>query len=125
MKANRLLLFTSILIILSGCKSCSDEIVKYVVAIASTPIVQKRIAGTAYLTFAKEDSKDAYSAQNGFLCVTHNPGCNWFLSSGNSSTDKFFDNSHPLPPGCKIDGVYFTQYWPKNICSFGAGGIGG
>jgi len=125
MKANRYLICTLIVLIFTGCKSCGDEIVKYVVAIASTPVVQKRIAGTNYISFARKDSKDSYTAQNGFLCVTHNPGCSWFLSSGNSGTDRFFDNNHPLPPGCKVDGVYFTQYWPKSICSSGSGGIGG
>ncbi len=108
-----------------GCEGLGDNLAKYTVALGSQTIVQKRIAGISYLTFSRGDSKDSYQAQNGFLCVTHNPGCSWFLSIGNNGTDKFFDDKHPLPLGCKIDGVLFTPYWPNDICASPEGGFGG
>jgi hypothetical protein len=96
----------------SGCDGCADEIVKITVAIGNTHIVKKRISGIQFLEFDKGDSKDGFSAQNGFLCVTHNPGCG---ISGNNGTDKFFGSNKPLPPNCVVEGVLFTQFWPAGI----------
>lgn len=115
-----------LMFILVSCERWAEELVKYVVAIGSMKIVKKRISGKAFINFAKKDPKDNYISQDGFLCVTHNPGCNsWIFSSGNSGSDVFFDNQHPLPPGCKIEATYFTQYWPNNICDSGSGNIFG
>jgi hypothetical protein len=58
------------------------------------------------------------------MCVTHNPGCSWILSSGNSGEDKFFSGINQLPPGAKISSMDYTPYWPKGLQREYAGGIG-
>ena len=113
------------MLILSGCDGCGDEIVKYTVALASIPMEEKRISGVNYLTFVKGDPSDTYTANDGYLCVTHNPGCrSWIFSTGNDGVDKFFDNKHDLPPGCQVIGVDFVPYWPKGISSRSSVGSG-
>ena len=70
--------------------------------------VTKRISGTSYISLSKPDPHDSYSDANGYLLVTHDPGCGIV---GNDGTDKFFVNK-PLPPGTRIEHVDFRQMWP-------------
>jgi hypothetical protein len=112
-----------VLFVVTGCKECNDEIVKDVVALGSVKLVVKRISGIHYINFSKPDAGDSYSENNGYLCVTHNPGCGWW---GNNGSDKFFNADVPLPPLCTIVGTSFTQFWPNGVASSGApGGLGG
>jgi hypothetical protein len=114
----KICLLSVVLLFLSGCDGCGDEIVKYTVGLASTPMVEKRISGVTYLTFVKGDPSDSYAANDGYLCVTHNPGCgSWIFSTGNDGVDKYFDSKHDLPPGCQVLGVDFIPYWPAGISS--------
>jgi len=94
--------------------SCQNEIIKAFESIGKLKMVQKRIDGQTFLDFAKKDKNDFYVGQNGYLCVTHNPGCGWW---GNSGKDIFFGPNTPLSLLCKIDRVEFTYYWPCDIPS--------
>jgi len=78
-------------------------------------MVEKRISGAAFLKLDAPDSGDEIESENGFLRVEHEPGCNWFLSSGNDGTDKFFTGEHQLPSGCRVVDVDYQLYWPKCI----------
>ena len=109
----------ALLLAMTGCNGCGDEIVRDIVALGSVKFTVKRIAGSHYFTLDKGDSKDSFNAQNGFLCVTHNPGCGWV---GNNGNDKFFTPDKPLPPLSTIVAVNFTQFWPNGISSVSAGG---
>ncbi len=108
---------------LCGCKACDDAVVQAVVALGNVKLVVKRISGIHYLKFSKGDPADTYSESNGYLCVSHNPGCGWW---GNNGKDKFFNPDVPLPPLCTIVGTDFVQFWPDGIASSGSsGGLGG
>lgn len=73
-------------------------------------LVTKRISGIKHLQIDMPDSGDGFRTQNGFLLVTHNPGCG---TVGNDGRDKFFDAAgKPLPPGCIVEEIYFEQFWP-------------
>ncbi|MGC4038676.1 MAG: VCBS repeat-containing protein [Chitinophagaceae bacterium] len=73
-------------------------------------IVKRRIAGAAYLKFQKGDPQDWYGGQNGFLLVSHNPGCGIV---GNDGADKFFGAAGKvLPAGCSLVSMEFRQFWP-------------
>ncbi|MEP7074546.1 MAG: hypothetical protein ABI878_01945 [Acidobacteriota bacterium] len=109
----------------TSCDGCAKEIIKWAEAIGGLTYVHKRISGKQYLSFASGDSKDAYSSKNGYMCVVHNPGCGWFLSSGNNGGDKFFGDGKDLPPGVKVEGAYFHQYWPVGITADPGGNIFG
>ena len=98
------------------------ESTEYHYFVSAPPIIKKLISGGSYISFAKKDGLDGYSSVNGFLHVTHNPGCG---ISGNSGNDNFFDDSHPLPPLCKVEAKLFNQYWPKNVCGDGSGDLFG
>src|SRR5438105_15439111 len=73
----RLIVPVALLLATTSCNGCADEIVKDVITLGSVKFTVKRIAGAHYFTLDKGDSKDGYTPQNGFLCVTHNPGCGW------------------------------------------------
>jgi hypothetical protein len=47
------------------------------------------------MTFDAKDRGDATGPTNGYMFVTHNPGCGWV---GNAGQDKFFSAQKPLPP---------------------------
>ena len=76
--------------------------------------VLQRISGVSYIRFAKEDDNDAYKAENGYLHVSHDPGCAVLgLSHGNDGDDRFFTTSHDLPFWATLQRVDFKQFWPK------------
>jgi hypothetical protein len=108
-----------LLLSMVSCDGCADEIVSDVVALGSVKFEVKRIAGAHYFTLDKGDPKDGSNAQNGYLCVNHNPGCGWW---GNDGSDKFFTPDKPLPPLCTIVAVDFAQFWPDGISPQSAGG---
>jgi hypothetical protein len=109
--------------ILCGCKACDEAVVQAVVALGNVKLVVKRISGIHYLKFSKGDPSDTYSETDGYLCVSHNPGCGWW---GNNGKDKFFNQDIPLPPLCTIVGTDFTQFWPDGITTTGSSGsLGG
>lgn len=109
-----------LLISLTGCQSCGDEIVKDIVTLSQLKIVEKRIAGGGFIELDRPNGNDNLVSTNGFSCVYHNPGCG---ISGNSGVDKFFFNKNPLPLFCKLVRVEFTPFWPKGIDP--KSGIGG
>ncbi len=115
----KLIVPVALLLATASCNGCADEIVRDVVALGSVKFTVKRIAGAHYFALDNGNSKDGYNPQNGFLCVSHNPGCGWV---GNNGTDKFFTSDKPLPPLCTIVAVNFTQFWPSGVSSQAAGG---
>jgi hypothetical protein len=103
-----------------GCTGEGNTMIVYV------KMVKVRISGTSFLNFAQGDPQDHYAADNqGFLHVTHNPGCGL---QGNNGNDQFFAAQHNLPFWAKLEGVEFEQFWPKerqaNSCGIG-GWFGG
>lgn len=72
--------------------------------------ILRRISGQSFLQFAQADPQDKYKAENGFLHVTHNPGCGL---KGNNGDDKFFPPEHNLPFWAKYVKYEFVQFWPK------------
>jgi hypothetical protein len=72
-------------------------------------LVTKRISGRSYFNQSQPDPHDSFSDVNGYLLVTHDPGCGVV---GNDGTDQFFTDKS-LPPGVKIERVDFTQFWPR------------
>lgn len=113
-----------LIVLLSGCEGCKDEVIHYFEVIGNVKYVKRRISGINHISFDKQDGGDTIKAENGWLCVTHNPGCNsWIFSSGNNGLDVFFDDAHPLPMGCKVVSFWFKQYWPENICADGRNGF--
>lgn len=82
--------------------------------------VFKRISGENYFQLAQGDSNDKYTAKNGYLYVSHDPGCG---ISGNNGDDVFF-SPNKLPFWCKLVGVEFHQFWPTerrpDDCGIGA-----
>jgi hypothetical protein len=110
-------------LLMSGCESCQREIIRELEVLGSVKFVLVRISGVNHINLAKPDNGDNYVAENGYLCVTHTPGCGWW---GNSGTDEFFSPDKPLPPLCTVVGVNFTQLWPNGIASSASGGtLGG
>ena len=84
---------------------CGDIIIQALVALQQAPITEVRVAGSSFLTLSsKTDSADRHSAENGFLCVKHSPGCG---ITGNSGLDDFFGPGKPLPLLAQIVGVDF------------------
>ncbi len=88
----------------------------------------KRMSGASFFHMHKPESKDYFTAQNGILLVSHDPGCG---ISGNNGTDNFtLDNLNNSSNGFYIEKVEFHQFWPKvggqsNPWSFaGAGSYG-
>ncbi len=73
-------------------------------------MIKRRISGVSYIVFAQGDPQDKYAADNGFLHVSHNPGCG---VSGNNGNDKFFVPQHDLPFWATLENVEFRQFWPK------------
>ena len=119
----KLILILIPLFLFVGCPNFWQGVTNDIVALGNGKVAHKRIAGRQYIDFSRGDDKDAFYAQNGYLCVIHNPGCGWW---GNNGTDKFFAGIKALPPGCSIEKVEFVQFWPKEILSVsGGGGIGG
>jgi hypothetical protein len=72
--------------------------------------VLMRISGTSYIEFAYGDPKDTYRAADGFLHVSHDPGCGIM---GNNGDDVFFTVRHDLPFWATLEKVEFQQFWPK------------
>ena len=58
-------------------------------------MITRRIAGEGYFTEYKPDRDDVCSASNGFLLVTHNPGCGVV---GNDGSDRFFISANKSLP---------------------------
>jgi len=82
------------------------------------PTVIVRISGTTYSHIAEPDKDDNASANNGYLCVLHDPGCGWW---GNDGKDKYFAQKQ-LPAGAELVGVDFIQYWPLGVDSASGSG---
>ena len=73
------------------------------------------------MQFAQGDPQDKYRAEDGFLHVSHNPGCGW---TGNNGNDTFFTPQLHLPFWATIQAVEFEQFWPKERKPSGCG-VGG
>ena len=110
-----------ILVVMAAC-DLGDFIVRALIALGEAPVTEVRIAGTSFISFAKKDSKDGFSASDGFMCVVHNPGCGIV---GNSGTDQFFGPNKPLPILSQIVAVDFTPIAPPGMAPSATGGLGG
>ena len=77
------------------------------------PTITVRIAGTSYAVISRPDDHDGATANSGYQCVVHNPGCGWW---GNDGTDRYFTQKS-LPAGATLVGTDFDQFWPLGIDS--------
>jgi len=82
------------------------------------PTVTVRISGATFSHIAEPDKNDNATANNGYLCVVHNPGCGWW---GNDGKDTYFVQKQ-LPAGAKLVGIDFVQYWPLGVDSASGSG---
>lgn len=96
---------------------CVDLVLRSIVALDAAPITEVRISGVGFLSLDQKDSADQATAQDGFLCVRHGPGCGIV---GNSGTDQFFGSGKPLPLLAQIVGVDYAPASPSV-----PGGLGG
>jgi hypothetical protein len=100
-----------------ACKTDPIQSASIPVTIAA-PMTRVRIAGVGYSNIKRPDSKDGSTANAGYQCVVHDPGCGWW---GNDGIDQFFVQS-ALPAGAKLESTQLIQYWPTNVASASGSG---